>query len=291
VLAVVALTAVNYRGVRRTAAVSALLVAVVLAVLAAVVVAGLAGGTADPANLVAGPRPTVAGTLQAAGLLFFAFAGYARIATLGEEVVAPARTIPRAIVLALGAALVVYAAVAVAALLGVGPVRLAAAPAPLAAVVEAGALAWLGPAVRVGGAVASLGVLLSLIAGVSRTLFAMAADQELPSWLAAVHPRYRVPHHAELFVGGTVGIVVLLADLRAAIGFSSFAVLGYYAIANAAALTLPMELRRWPRWFAAVGLGGCALLALALPAAAVGSGAALLAAGAVAYAARNRTTS
>ena len=171
-------------------------------------------------------------------MLFFAFAGYARIATLGEEVVDPRRTIPRAIPLALGIALVVYAAVAVSALAAVGAAELARTPAPLLLVVEGGRWAALSPAVRIGATVASLGVLLSLLAGVSRTAFAMAGDGDLPRFLASVHPRHRIPDRAELLVGAIVIAIVILADVRDAIGFSSFAVLTYYAIANASALTL-----------------------------------------------------
>jgi len=105
----------------------------------------------------------------------------------------------------------------------------------------------------------------SLLAGVSRTAYAMASNRELPHWLAAVHPHYRVPHHAELAIGLIVVVVVAVADVRSAIGFSSFAVLLYYAVANASALTLRENERRWPRWIPAVGLVGCVTLALALP--------------------------
>ncbi|MDP8975473.1 MAG: APC family permease, partial [Actinomycetota bacterium] len=138
VAAVVAMAAVNYRGVRKTAGLTRGIVAVVLACLAAVVVAALLGGTASGDNLgsltVGGAR----GVLEASGLLFFAFAGYARIATLGEEVVDPARTIPRAIPLALGIATAIYGVVAVSALAAVGPGGLAGSDAPLAAAVGAG---------------------------------------------------------------------------------------------------------------------------------------------------------
>lgn len=289
--AVVALTAVNLRGVRKTAWVTRVLVVVVLAVLAFVVAAGLAG---DPDADRLGPVPDGGwrGVLQAGGLLFFAFAGYARIATLGEEVVDPARTIPRAVPLALGITLVVYGAVAVTALLAVGPGPLAVSDAPLATVVRAGPLEAWAPVVRAGGAVASLGVLLSLIAGVSRTAFAMAADGHLPRWLDAVDPVHRVPHHAELAAGALVTVLVLAVDLRGAIGFSSFAVLGYYAVANAAAWTLPASGpgggpgRRCGRVLAAGGLAGCLLLAVTLPAASVVAGAAVLAIGALAWAVR-----
>ena len=242
--AVVALTAVNYLGVEKTALVTRAIVAAVLAVLAVVVAAIWLGGAADPGRLWPLSGATPHGVLQAGGFLFFAFAGYARVATLGEEVVDPARTIPRAIPLALALTLVVYAAVAVSALAGAGADQLAASAAPLASAVEAGRLAGLSWAVRVGAAIASLGVLLSLIAGVSRTTFAMAAKGDLPRFLDAVHPRRRVPHRAELAVGGLVAIAAAAADLRSAIGFSSFTVLGYYAIANASAWTLAPDQRR-----------------------------------------------
>lgn len=275
--AVVALTAVNYRGVHKTATLTKVVVAVVLASLAVVVVAATTGGTADPARLTAGvaaggPR----GILQAAGLLFFAFAGYARIATLGEEVVDPARTIPRAIPVALAITLAVYAVVAATALMAAGPDALAQAQAPLAAAVTAGSLDGLAPVVRVGATVASLGVLLSLLVGISRTAFAMAGNGDLPRWFAAVHPRYGVPHRAELAVAVLVAAAAATADLRQAIGFSSFTVLTYYAIANASAWTLRPHRRRWPRAIAAGGLAGCVLLALSLPAATVLAGAAVL---------------
>jgi basic amino acid/polyamine antiporter, APA family len=279
VLAVGVLTAANYRGIAKTALLTRLLVSVVLAALAVVVVAATTGAATAPADIGPLLAGGYRGILQSAGLLFFAFAGYARIATLGEEVRDPARTIPKAIPLALLVTLVVYAAVALSALLAVGPRALAEAEAPLAEAVRAGALPALAPVVRIGAAVASLGVLLSLIVGVSRTMFAMAADGELPRGLAAVHPRFRVPHRAELVVAGLVTATVLLTDLRGAIGFSAFAVLVYYAVANAAALALARHERRWPRALAATGLAGCLVLAFSLPATSVVAGTVVLAAG------------
>ncbi|HXV92173.1 MAG TPA: APC family permease, partial [Pseudonocardia sp.] len=202
--AVVVMTAVNYLGVAKTAGLTRVLVVTTLLALAAVVAAGLGGGAADPANLTGWTDGGPLGIGQAAALLFFSFAGYARIATLGEEVRDPERTIPRAVPTALGMVLVVYVLVGVTALLAVGPAGLATAAAPLAAVAESGSLSWLAPAVQVGGAVASAGVLLSLMAGIGRTTLAMARDRELPGVLAAVHPRFRVPHRAEVLLGAVV---------------------------------------------------------------------------------------
>jgi APA family basic amino acid/polyamine antiporter len=287
--AVIALTAVNYLGVKKTALLTKIIVSIVLLALSVVVASVWLGGATDVTRVWPLENATLYGVLQSAGLLFFAFAGYARLATLGEEVIDPKRTIPRAIPIALSITLVVYAAVAVSALMGAGAPALAAAEAPLATAVEAGELAWLSPAVRVGATVASLGVLLSLIVGVSRTAFAMAANRDLPAFLAAVHPRYHVPHRAELAVGVVVASVAAVADIRDAIGFSSFAVLVYYAVTNAAAWTLRPDERRWPRALSVLGLLGCLVLALTLPLVSVVGGALLLTLGVVVYGLRSST--
>ncbi|MER7695713.1 MULTISPECIES: APC family permease [unclassified Streptomyces] len=286
VAAVVALTAVNYAGVQKSARLTRVVVAVVLAVLAAVVVAALTSSGADAARVRIGSDADVAGVVQAAGLLFFAFAGYARIATLGEEVRDPARTIPRAIPIALGITLAVYALVAVAVLTVLGPGGPAGATAPLADAVRAAGAGWLVPVVRVGAAVAALGSLLALILGVSRTALAMARDRHLPHVLAAVHPRFGVPHRAELAVGAVVAVLAATTDVRGAIGFSSFGVLAYYAIANASAWTLTPAEGRPNRLVPALGLAGCAVLAFALPPSTVIPGAAVLVLGAAVFALR-----
>jgi basic amino acid/polyamine antiporter, APA family len=267
VAAVVALAAVNYRGITRTARLTRAIVTVVLLALTLAVVAGLAGGTPDTAGLFASASevPSPYEVLQSAGLLFFAFAGYARIATMGEEVRDPRRTIPRAVVTALLIAVTVYAAVAVTLLLVLGPSRLATSRAPLTDVVAVGGWAWAVPLVAVGGSTAALGALLALIAGVGRTTLAMARRADLPPWLAAVHPRYEVPHRAEVAVAVVVSVLVLTVDLRGAIGFSSFGVLVYYLIANLSAFTQPPEQRRFPRWLQVVGAAGCLLLVATLP--------------------------
>ncbi|GAB2331926.1 APC family permease [Streptomyces griseoincarnatus] len=286
VAAVVALTVVNYAGVQKSALLTRVIVAVVLAVLAAVVVAALTSSASDTARLDVGDDATFGGVLQAAGLLFFAFAGYARIATLGEEVRDPQRTIPRAVPIALGITLVVYAVVAISVLTVLGPKGLAEAAAPLSDAVRVAGAGWLAPVVRVGAAVAALGSLLALILGVSRTTLAMARDRHLPHALAAVHPKFKVPHRAELAVGAVVAGVAATADLRGVIGFSSFGVLAYYAIANASAWTLTPDEGRPARVVPAVGLAGCLVLAFALPVSSVIWGGAVLAVGVAAYGVR-----
>jgi APA family basic amino acid/polyamine antiporter len=265
---VLGLAALNYRGVTKTAALARLLVAASLAALIAVVAAitfRMLSGSVQIAPDGLDNWGGTYGVLQAAGLLFFAFAGYARIATMGEEVRDPRRTIPRAIPIALFIAVAVYLVVGLAALAAAGPARLATAAAPLVEAVQAVGADALVPVVRIGAVVAASGALLALIAGVGRTTLAMARHRDLPGWLAAVHPRYRVPHHAELALAVVVSALVLTTDLRGVIGFSSFGVLVYYAIANAAALTQTAAQRRWPRALQVVGMGGCIALVATLP--------------------------
>ncbi|MFD1812946.1 APC family permease [Rhodococcus gannanensis] len=285
-VSVVALTAVNYRGIAKSATVTRMIVVFVAVVLTAVVTAALGSGALSSGSLAVESDATVGGVLQAAGLLFFAFAGYARIATLGEEVRDPKRTIPRAIGIALGLAFAVYSVVAVSLLLVLGADGLASSSAPLVDAVREVGTDLLVPVVVAGAAIAALGSLLSLILGVSRTMFAMARDHRLPHVLAAVHPRYGVPHRAEVSVGVVAVILVLTVDVREVIGFSSFGVLVYYAIANASAWTLTRAERRPPRIVPVVGIAGCLVLAATLPAASVLVGAGVLAVGALVHGVR-----
>ena len=220
--------------------------------------------------------------------MFFAFAGYARIATLGEEVREPERTIPRAILTALTIVVLIYLVVGVSILIVLGPAGVAVSRAPLAAVVQAVGWEWASLPVRLGAAAAALGALLALIAGVSRTTLAMARHDDLPHWLAAVHERHQVPHHADVAVAGLVCALILLTDLRGAIGFSSFGVLLYYLIANASAYTQTSDRRRFPRALQIVGMIGCAILVVTLPWTAVLSGISIFAIGLVYRAIRVR---
>jgi len=293
--AVVALTAVSWRGVTRTAGLARVILAVVLVAIAVALAGAWLGGATGPllgGGAVATPgggdgttasgAPSAVGpldVLQSAGLIFFALAGYARIATLGEEVREPRATIPRAIVTTLLGVAVLYAVVAVTVLSVLGPDGLARSAAPLADAVGAGSWDWAVPVVRVGAAAASLGALLALLAGVGRTTLAMARNHDLPGALAAVHPRFHVPQRAEAAVAAVVVVAVLLADLRELIGFSSVGVLLYYAVANVSAFTQGPDLRLYPRWMQVLGVVGCLALVLTLPAASLAAALGVLAVG------------
>lgn len=281
-VAVVVFTAVNLAGVEKSAAVSIPLVigvVVLVAVAVAVMFSGSSGSSPDLPS-------TPGGVLEAAGLLFFAFAGYARLATLGEEVREPARTIPRAIAVTFVLVLGLYAAAALALLHVLGASELAGSVRPFVAGLDAADAHGLVPLVLVAAALAAGGALLSLMLGVSRTTLAMARDGHLPRGLAAVSQRTKVPHVAEIAVGLVVAALICFGDLVTSVAFSSFCVLVYYAIANASAWTLNTALL--PRLVSALGLAGCAALALSLPASTILAGAIVVALGAALYALRPR---
>ncbi|MHA7238869.1 APC family permease [Arthrobacter sp. TMS1-12-1] len=273
VAAVLALTVVNLLGVTRTALATRVIVSLVVPVLAFVVVVALSSPAAPPA--AGGPGGVGAGgVLQGAALLFFAFAGYARIATMGEEVREPRRNIPAAIFGALGFTLGLYLLLALSLLHALGPDGLAGATAPLRDVVDAGsppggASGVLDTVLIVAAALASLGALLALIAGVGRTSLAMARNRDLPSVLSRVSTRFAVPWAADVATAAVVVVLLLATDVLTVVGFSSFGVLVYYAVANIAAFTLPE--RQWyaPRWLNALGAAACLVLAFTLPATSV----------------------
>jgi APA family basic amino acid/polyamine antiporter len=277
---VVAVTAVNLAGVEKSAGVGIVVVALVLAAVAVAVALMFAGSTG------AGPTrsATPGGVLEASGLLFFAFAGYARLATLGEEVRRPERTIPRAIAIAVVLVVAVYALTAMALLHVLGTERLAESSRPFVTALDAADAHGFTPVIIVAAALAAGGALLSLTLGVSRTTLAMARDRHLPATLASVGERTRVPHHAEIAVGVVVCILLVVGDLATSVAFSSFCVLIYYAIANASAWTLSAS--ALSRVIPAIGATGCVVLAGSLPLSTITTGAIVVGAGALIYVVR-----
>jgi basic amino acid/polyamine antiporter, APA family len=279
VAAVVALTGVNLLGITRTALLTRILLCVVLATLTFVAAAAAVGPHPGPGVEGAAGGAPLGGVLPAAGLMFFAFAGYARIATLGEEVKDPARAIPRAILAALAAAFAIYLTLALLLLNHLPGGQLAATPTPLLDAVLQSRLEAGAPLVQVGAAAACLGALLALITGVGRTTLAMARERDLPGPLARVGGKHTVPYVAEIAVAAVVILLLVTTDVMTVVGFSSFGVLVYYAVANASAYTLAKHPGYAPKWLNAVGFLACLLLAFTLPPASVLTMVAVLAAG------------
>lgn len=276
--AIVVFTAVNYRGIRRSSRANLLIVSASTGALLLLVALG--ARHVDPEHFVPFAPAGWRAVLEAGALLFFAYTGYARIATLGEEVAEPERTIPRAIVITIVGAIILYLAVGVVALGTVGAGALAATEAPLGVAAAAAAGSWLRIVVAGGAVAAMLGVILSQLLGLSRMAFAMARRGDLPSVLARVHPRFRVPSVALLVVGAVAAVVAATGGLRTVASAAAFTILVYYGITNLAALRMPVEARRYHFLIPVFGLLGCAVLAISLSGRVVVTGLAILAAGA-----------
>jgi|LUMT01.1.fsa_nt_gb APA family basic amino acid/polyamine antiporter len=262
VVAVAVLTAVDLAGARRSAdalTVSAVLVVLVVGASSLLVLGGTPreDGVGHAIDLQAVP--------QAAALLFFAFAGYARLATLGEEVRDPARTIPRAVAVSFAVVTALYVVAAAAVAHALPPDVADASDRAVADAVDTLGHPALTTAVAVTAVVAAGGALLSLLGGVSRTTLAMSRDRHLPRALARESSR-GVPAAAQVAVAVVVVAALPFVDAAEAVAASSGCVLVYYALTNAAALTLDGTVLRV---LAAAGLLGCLLLVLSLPVAGV----------------------
>ncbi|MDQ3308627.1 MAG: amino acid permease [Gemmatimonadota bacterium] len=275
--AILAFTGLNYLGIRRTSGANLLIVAVSISALLLFVVAGI--GAFRMENLRPFSPAGWRGTLEAAAILFFAYTGYARIATLAEEVRDPKRTIPRAIMITIGGAVLLYAAVAIVAVGAVGADAMAETAAPLHASASAFGYPWIATAVSLGGMTAMLGVILSQLLGLSRMGFAMARRGDLPRFLEHISPQSGVPGRAVLVIGVVAAMVAATGTLRGVASAASFAILVYYGIANVAALRMPRHAKLYPNGVPLIGLVACTALAISLSFTVILSGIAVLATG------------
>ena len=274
IAAVLLLTLINYIGIQKTGFINTAIVSISVLSLVIFVLAGVP--TFSPENFFPFAPTGIYGILQSAALLFFAYTGYARLATLGEEVRNPRKTIPRAILMALGIAIILYSAVATIALGNIGANGMAASRSPIES--AAGVFRW-SQATRVvvvGATTAMLGVLLSQILGISRMIFAMARRGDLPKSLSHVHPVHAIPDYGILLTSAVMLVVVLFGTLEMILATAAFTILLYYSITNLAALRMRLEDRLYPSWVSVFGLVSCVILAATLQPIIIASGIGLL---------------
>jgi APA family basic amino acid/polyamine antiporter len=293
IAAVVAVTALVAFGMRRSAAANTIVVIITLAGLVWFTIAASTEFTRDAfVPFFGGGAP---GLLEATALMFVAYTGYGRIATLGEEVREPARTIPRAIIVTLAATVALYALVATTAVGAAGAGTLAGATEGTAAPLEVVARDLPGPAtariVGVAAITAMLAVLLNLILGLSRVALAMGRRRDLPGAVARIDRSGRTPMVAVPLVGLVVAGLAAFGSVRTTWAFSAFTVLVYYALTNVAAIRLPRESRRYPVVFAWMGLAGCLGLAFWVDVAAWAAGLAVIGVGLIWHAIATRMRS
>jgi APA family basic amino acid/polyamine antiporter len=264
--AVVILTVVVLQGIHRSNRVNQMIVSLTVFALLIFVAAGIPDALQSAPQHLAAILPTNFGSFfEATALMFVAYTGYGRIATLGEEVQSPKRTIPLAIIITLVTSALIYMSVALVSIASVGADAMAAATqdraAPLEVIARQFNLPGVGLFVGVGAITAMLGVLLNLMLGLSRVLLAMGRRGDMPAIVTRLNRARTTPYVSVIVIGSAIGLLTISGDIKLTWSFSAFTVLVYYAVTNLAALALPKADRLYPRWISWVGLASCLFLA------------------------------
>jgi basic amino acid/polyamine antiporter, APA family len=147
-----------------------------------------------------------------AAIVFFAFIGFDVVATTAEETRRPQRDLPIGILASLGICTVLYVVVSLV-LTGMVKYTELNSAAPMADALEAVGYDWIASLVSLGALAGLTTVILVLMMGQSRVLFAMSRDRLLPGWLSAVHPRYRTPWLISLITGLVIAVIAALVPL------------------------------------------------------------------------------
>jgi basic amino acid/polyamine antiporter, APA family len=263
ITAVVFLVIGNYLGIKKAGAINIIIISITLLSLLYFIISGLAH--AQKENFSPFSPFGLYGIAEASALLFFAFTGYARIATLAEEVNNPAVTIPRAIIITILTAIILYAAVSVVAIGVIGAEAMSATTSPLQRVAENLPVPGIQYIIVIGASTAMLGVLLSQVLGISRMMLAMSRRHDMPAFLKIIHTKYKVPHAGILVTGIIIIILILIGSFQFILNAAAFSILLYYTITNMAALKQPKQERLVHKIIPSLGLLGCLAMAFSLP--------------------------
>jgi APA family basic amino acid/polyamine antiporter len=252
-------------GLRRSVMVTMIMLAIAFAGLIVFLLACLGSGQSDRSMLAV---PDAAGIPEAAAFMFVAFTGYGRIATLGEEIQNPTRTIPKAIIITLIFTGILYMAIGWGIASTAMPEELPIGSAALNPLQEITTRIWgstAGTIVALAAIAAMVGVLLNLMLGLSRVVLAMARRDDMPRACARIHPGSATPWVAVVTVTFIIGALIAIGNFTFAWSLSAFTVLVYYALTNLAALRLHQDHRTQPRWIAVIGVLFCCALAFSMP--------------------------
>lgn len=277
VVAVIFLTIANFFGIKKAGALNLVIVSVTVISLLYLIFSGIPAVRAE--NFKPFAPFGIAGIAEAAALLFFAFTGYARIATLAEEVKEPEKTIPRAVIITILTAIVLYMAVSVIAIGVIGTEAMAGSTSPLQVVAGAVDFPFIKTVITIGASTAMLGVLLSQVLGISRMMLAMGRRNDLPKVFEMIHNRYRVPYLGIIVTGGIILLLTLFGTFEFIVRAATFTILLYYSITNIAALNQPRKEQIYGKLIPSLGLAGCLTMSVSLPLTVILSGIALLLAG------------
>ncbi|MDQ3551420.1 MAG: amino acid permease [Bacteroidota bacterium] len=274
ITAIILLVIANYFGIKKAGAINLIIISITILSLLYFIING--APQIQKENFAPFSPFGLNGIAEASALLFFAFTGYARIATLAEEVHNPEETIPRAIIITIITAIILYVAVSIVAVGVIGTEAMASTTSPLQRVGENISAPGIEFIIVMGASTAMLGVLLSQVLGISRMMLAMSRRQDLPAFLKVIHQQYNVPHSGILLTGSIVVILVLVGSFQFILNAAAFSILLYYTITNLAALKQPQHEKLVHSIIPALGLIGCIAMAFSLPIKVIISGFAIL---------------
>ena len=277
IAAVIFLTAANYFGIKKAGILNLIIVSVTLLSLIYLISIGFTAIKSE--NFKPFAPFGISGITEAAALLFFAFTGYARIATLAEEVREPKKNIPKAIIITIITAIVLYVAVSIVAIGVIGAERMADSKSPLQLVAEALSTPAVNTVVTIGASTAMLGVLLSQILGISRMILAMGRRHDLPPFFHNIHRNYRVPHLGVILTGSIIMLLTIFGTFEFIVRAATFTILLYYSITNISALRQPKSEQIYGSLIPVLGLMGCLIMSVSLPLNVILSGVGLLVTG------------
>ncbi|MGA2914365.1 MAG: amino acid permease [Methanoregula sp.] len=246
---------INYIGLKESVLFNNILVTLKVLILLFFVAFGL--GFFRPDNFFPLAPKGSMGVLSGAALIFFAYTGFARVTIMAEEVKNPEKTIPRSIYLALGISTIIYLLVSIVAIGLAGAPALAQSGSPLADAIGITGSSGAVLVISLGAMIATASVLLTTIMGISRIVFSMARNRDLPTPFDRIHSRFRTPYNAIAITGACMIAAILLADLMLVVAVSTFAMLIFYLIANIAAFRLPSEKRQYPVIIPVIGAVSC----------------------------------
>lgn len=277
VLAVILVTVANYCGIKKAGILNLVIVTGTLLSLIYLAFSGISEVNLE--NFKPFAPFGISGIAEAAALLFFAFTGYGRIATLAEEVVDPKKTIPRSIMITIVTAIILYGIISVVAIGVIGTENMANSTSPLQVVAAALNTPAISIVITIGASTAMLGVLLSQVLGISRVMLAMGRRNDLPPTFKSIHEKYRVPHIGILFTGLVILMITLIGSFEFIVRAATFTILLYYSITNIAAIKQPKQDRMYGRIIPILGLVGCLAMSASLPLKVAFSGFSLILAG------------
>nr|HPL94940.1 amino acid permease [Paludibacteraceae bacterium] len=263
IAAIVLLTFANLWGIQKVGTINIAIVLITLLSLLYFVVGGIP--SVDTTNFIPFAPFGWKGIAESAAILFFAFTGYARIATLAEEVRNPRKTIPKAVIITIAVAILLYVGVSIVATGVLGAPSMASTSSPLQLAADRIQAPGMSVVITLGASTAMLGVLLSQIVGISRMLLAMGRRNDLPHFFESIHKKTAVPHIAILFTSAIILLITLFGSFPFVVRTATFTILLYYTIANAAAIRQPRIEQIYGSIIPWLGLIGCIVMAFSLP--------------------------